>query len=256
MQIGDPNTVAALTGVTTVADFRRLDMAHGGQGAPLTPAFHEWLFRADTEIRAVLNIGGIANVTVLDPNAPPIGFDTGPGNTLLDHWIRECRQEPFDVDGGWAASGRVDLQLLERMQADPFFQRKPPKSTGRELFNARWLDTQLGGLDHAVGDADVQATLAELSATTIGAALAAFAPGVEALVVCGGGAHNRDLMERVGRACACPLKSSEAFGISPDWIEAAAFAWLARARLAALPGNLPSVTGARRAAVLGGVYYG
>lgn len=256
MQIGDPNSIAARTGVTTVADFRRLDMAHGGQGAPLASGFHEWLLRDTAELRVVLNVGGIANVTILDRDAPAMGFDTGPGNTLLDHWIGKCRGEPFDDGGAWASSGRVDATLLEHLGNQPFFEREPPKSTGRELFNADWLDARLGELHRRIADVDVQATLAELTATTIGAALAASTDKIDRLIVCGGGARNRDLLHRIGRACRCDPETSDAYGVAPDWVEAAAFAWLARARLAAAPGNVPTVTGARRPAVLGGVYYG
>jgi anhydro-N-acetylmuramic acid kinase len=256
LQIGDPNSIAAMTGVTTVADFRRLDVAYGGQGAPLAPAFHEWLLGSPDETRAVLNIGGISNVTILDPQSPALGFDIGPGNTLLDHWVRTCRGDAFDTDGAWAASGRVDALLLERLLDDAYFARRPPKSTGRELFNARWLDARLAALGRRVAAQDVQATLAELTARTIADALAAFAPRVDRLIVCGGGAHNRDLMQRIARLCPCPAETSASYGLAPDWVEGAAFAWLAHARLEALPGNIPTVTGARRAVVLGGVYYG
>lgn len=256
LQIGDPNSIAAATGITTVADFRRLDMAYGGQGAPLAPAFHEWLLGTPDETRAVLNIGGISNVTILDPQSPALGFDIGPGNTLLDHWAHKGRGETFDADGAWASSGRVDGALLERLLDDAFFARRPPKSTGRELFNARWLDERLAALARPPADADVQATLAELTARTIADALAAFAPRVDRLIVCGGGAHNRDLMQRIARLCPCPVETSASYGLAPDWVEGAAFAWLAHARLEALPGNIPTVTGARRATVLGGVYCG
>jgi anhydro-N-acetylmuramic acid kinase len=257
MQIGDPNSIAARTGITTVADFRRLDMAHGGQGAPLASGFHEWLLRDTAELRVVLNVGGIANVTILDRNRPAVGFDTGPGNTLLDDWIHKCRGEPFDDGGAWAQAGRVDEALLAQLLSEPFFAKPPPKSTGRELFNSDWLDACLGEAAREIAGVDVQATLAELTARTIGAALAAWTKSsIDRMIVCGGGARNADLLTRIGLACRCDVVTSDAYGVAPDWIEAAAFAWLARARLAAAPGNVPTVTGARRAAVLGGVYYG
>jgi anhydro-N-acetylmuramic acid kinase len=254
MQLGDPNLVAALTGVTTVADFRRVDMALGGQGAPLVPAFHAWQFGAADESRVVVNIGGIANITVLAPGRPVTGFDTGPGNTLLDLWIRRCRTEPYDRDGRWAAGGHVDLQLLDSLLREPFFRAPPPKSTGRELFHMAWLEPHLA--TRATADANVQATLAELTAATIVAAIEQSAPDCRRLIVCGGGAHNADLLARIAARTSARVVTSDAHGISPDWIEGAAFAWLARARLHSAAGNVATVTGARRAAVLGGVYWG
>lgn len=254
LQLGDPNSLAAMTGIATVADFRRLDVACGGQGAPLVPAFHKWLFGSDEELRVVVNIGGIANVTALDPRQPTSGFDTGPGNTLLDGWIRRCRRRDHDQDGRWAASGTVDAALLERFLTEPYFSLGPPKSTGRELFNLGWVDSHLRDPSYVPADADVQATLAELTAATIVDALHSLQPG--RLIVCGGGAHNGDLIGRLGRYAECPVESSEAYGIGPDWVEAAAFAWLARARLAGEPGNVPTATGADRELVLGGLYRG
>ena len=254
LQLGDPNSLAARTGIATVADFRRLDMARGGQGAPLTPAFHEWLFGSDDELRVVVNIGGIANVTVLDPGRPTSGFDTGPGNTLLDGWIRRCRRRDHDEDGRWSASGTVNPALLDRFCMEPYFSLAPPKSTGRELFNLGWVERHLADATEVPADADVQATLAELTAATIVGALQALQPG--RLIVCGGGAHNGDLIDRLGRYADCPVESNDACGIAPDWVEAAAFAWFARARLAGKPGNVPTVTGADRALVLGGLYRG
>ena len=254
VQLGDPNSLAARTGIATVADFRRLDMARGGQGAPLTPAFHEWLFGADDELRVVVNIGGIANVTVLAPGDPTSGFDTGPGNTLLDGWIRRCRSQDHDEGGRWAASGTVDAALLDRMLTEPYFSLEPPKSTGRELFNLGWVDRHLQDSTDVPADADVQSTLAELTAATIVGSLQSLQS--RRLIVCGGGAHNRDLIERLGKYAECPVESTDAYGIGPDWVEAAAFAWLARARLAGDPGNVPTATGADRALVLGGLYRG
>ncbi len=256
LQLGDPNRLAATTGITTVADFRRLDMALGGQGAPLVPAFHEWLLRDPSETRVVVNIGGIANVTVLRPNRPTVGFDTGPGNTLLDYWINASRGEPFDAAGAWAGRGRVLPALLRECLAEPYFDLDPPKSTGRELFNSNWLTHRLGETTTEHHSQDIQATLAELTAATIAVAIDKLALGEARIIVCGGGAYNADLLARLARLCGRDIESTAAFGLAPDWVEATAFAWLARARLEGAPGNVPTVTGARQAAVLGGVYYG
>jgi len=247
LQAGDGAVIAASTGLTTVADFRRADIELGGQGAPLTPAFHEWLFRKPGTTRVVLNIGGIANVTILPGDgSPTTGFDTGPGNTLLDAWIGRHRELPFDEQGRWAAEGVVDDGLLERLLADPYFAAPPPKSTGFEYFNLDWLAR--AGAD-APAPVDVQATLSELSARTIAAAVRDVADEV---LVCGGGIHNWDLERRLSDALpGIPLSSTGTAGLDPDWVEAVAFAWLAMRTLRGLPGNLPSVTGARQAAVLG-----
>jgi anhydro-N-acetylmuramic acid kinase len=253
MQIGDPNVVAATTGICTVADFRRLDMAVGGQGAPLVPAFHAWCFGVASEERAVVNIGGIANITALRPNHPATGFDTGPGNTLLDLWVRRHRGADYDRDGVWAASGKIDAALLAALLAEPYFAAPTPKSTGRELFNMSWLDSHLSS-HSATAPADVQATLAELTATTIVMSIDSTLRDCKRLIVCGGGAHNADLMARLRRLYRRSVDTTAAFGIAPDWVEGAAFAWLARARLRGEAGNVPTVTGARRPAVLGGVY--
>jgi anhydro-N-acetylmuramic acid kinase len=253
MQIGDANVVAAKTGVCTVADFRRLDMALGGQGAPLVPAFHAWCFSDAAEARAIVNIGGIANITTLTPAHAPIGFDTGPGNTLLDLWIRRHRSVEYDRDGAWAASGTVNEALLATLLTEPYLAAPAPKSTGRELFNMEWLDARLAGSKPAA-PADVQATLAELTARTIMTSIRSALPDCRRLVICGGGAHNADLMARLRRVSGWTVETTAAFGIAPDWVEGAAFAWLARARLHSEAGNVPTVTGARRPAVLGGVY--
>jgi anhydro-N-acetylmuramic acid kinase len=255
LQIGDPNVIAAHTGITTAADFRRIDVALGGQGAPLVPAFHSWRFRDPREARVVLNIGGIANITVLAPARATTGFDTGPGNTLLDLWIRRRRDERFDRNGRWASGGKVSEPLLAACLDEPFFAAPAPKSTGRELFHAAWLDRRLACVGE-LADADVQATLAELTASTIARAIRADLPQCREVIVCGGGAHNGDLTQRLQRLTGARITTTDAYGVAPDWVEGAAFAWLARARLRGLAGNVPSVTGARREAVLGGVYYG
>jgi anhydro-N-acetylmuramic acid kinase len=255
MQLGDPNSVAALTGITTVADFRRRDMAHGGQGAPLVPAFHDWLWRTPKETRVVVNIGGIANITVIRPRKPVVGFDTGPGNTLLDAWIQRCRKLPYDADGAWANRGTVNRALLRNLERDPYFAEPAPKSTGREHFNLAWLEQRLRA-QTAHDPKDVQATLAELTAATIVAAIERLKLGKYRLIICGGGASNGDLLLRLKRLSGADPQTSAAHGIPPDHVEAAAFAWLARARLQRVPGTLPSVTGARQSVILGGVYYG
>jgi anhydro-N-acetylmuramic acid kinase len=255
MQLGDPNSVAALTGITTVADFRRRDMAHGGQGAPLVPAFHDWLWRTPREARVIVNIGGIANVTVIRPGKPIVGFDTGPGNTLLDAWIQTCRGKSYDADGAWAQKGSVDATLLRRMRREPYFASPAPKSTGREHFNLAWLDRHLGARESRRAE-DVQATLAELTAATIIAAIEELGLRKYRLIVCGGGASNNDLLLRLTRLSGRDAETTADHGIPPDYVEAAAFAWLARARLQGAAGNVPTVTGARQTVILGGVYYG
>ncbi|MDH3990176.1 MAG: anhydro-N-acetylmuramic acid kinase [Gammaproteobacteria bacterium] len=259
LQIGDPNIIASGTGITTVGDFRRRDLAVGGEGAPLAPAFHRWLFADTDKSRAVLNIGGIANVTMLSNTTDRvIGFDTGPGNTLLDGWIRANLDKPFDSDGGWSRSGAVNEPLLGQMLADPYFDQPPPKSTGFEYFNGGWTRSRLaslGGL--TIPAADIQATLAELSARTIATSILKFAPDIDEVLVCGGGIHNADLMQRLrGYLTGAQVSSTDLYGLHPDWVEAAAFAWLAKRRLEGKTGNLPEVTGASRAAVLGAIYWG
>jgi anhydro-N-acetylmuramic acid kinase len=249
LQIGDPNVIAAETGLPVVADFRRKDMALGGQGAPLVPAFHAAVFARPGEARAVVNIGGIANVTLLpaDAAAPVRGFDTGPGNTLLDAWCRRHRGEPMDRGGAWAASGRVQAGLLRALLADEFFARAAPKSTGPEHFSLAWLEARAGG--HA--PADVQATLVALTAESIAAAVR----GVAGVFVCGGGARNAVLMAALReRLPGVRVETTAALGVDPGWVEAMAFAWLARQRIKARPGNCTGVTGAARPAVLGGLW--
>lgn len=256
LQIADPNIVAARTGICTVADFRRLDVAHHGQGAPLVPAFHDWLWRDDSEARVVLNIGGIANLTILVPGHATIGFDTGPGNTLLDAWIRSKAGRRFDDSGEWAAGGAVIEHLIDGLLDDPFFGVAPPKSTGRELFNLRWLEDKLARYAPTATPRDVQATLAELTARSIAAAIDAHVSVCRKIIVCGGGAYNEDLLARLANRCGAVIVKSDHYGVSVDWVEAAAFAWLARTRLRGLASNLPSVTGAQEQASLGGVYSG
>ena len=257
LQIGNPAVIAEHTGIVTVADFRRRDMAAGGQGAPLVPAFHEWLFRSAERSRAIVNLGGIANITCLpaDKEAPVTGFDTGPGNTLLDRWIEKRRGERHDEGGKWAASGTVNEQLLALLLADEYFTEKPPKSTGREYFSLEWLDSCLRELAQPIADANVQATLAALTARTVALAIRNDTPGCDEAFICGGGAHNTELMDRLRRELApTPVQTTDALGLPADWVEAVAFAWLAHQTLAGHAGNLPSVTGARHPAILGAIY--
>jgi anhydro-N-acetylmuramic acid kinase len=262
IQLGDPNIIAEACGLTTVADFRRRDVAAGGQGAPLVPAFHACVFRDSSEQRAILNIGGMANVTVLSPEPaePVIGFDTGPGNVLMDMWIQEAMGAPYDMDGRWAASGSCLANLLESMLADSYFGRKPPKSTGRELFHRQWLQTHLDacGIDalNPQRAADIQATLCELTSLSVADALRRWARGTVRLIVCGGGSRNAHLVRRLAQHTGIAVQSSNELGIDALQVEALAFAWLAKQTLEAKPGNVPSVTGARHAAILGAIYPG
>ncbi len=250
LQIGDPNRIAEISGVTTVADFRRRDMAAGGQGAPLVPPFHQALFagsgKADPTT-TVLNIGGISNITLLGD--PPSGFDTGPGNGLLDAWCQKHLERDYDHNGDWARSGTLDQTLLSRMLADPYCKQPPPKSTGREYFNLDWL---LPKLENQTAS-NVQRTLCEFTARCTTDVLT---PGTQTLVVCGGGRLNTFLMERLQANHTANVVASEALGIDGDSLEAAAFAWLAFCTLNHLPGNEPNVTGATGYRVLGGVYPG
>jgi anhydro-N-acetylmuramic acid kinase len=252
LQLGDPNVIAERTGIATVADFRRADVAAGGQGAPLLPALHAAVLADAATPRAILNLGGIANLTLLVPGNPVLGFDTGPANCLLDAWSQQVRGTPRDEGGAWARSGRANGLVLERLLEDSYFGLPPPKSTGREYFNLDWLDPRLPvGLDAA----DVQATLLQLSARSIADSLRESAPDVRELYACGGGVHNRELMGALRAALPdVAIDTTAALGLDPDFVEAVGFAWLARARLENIPGNLPSVTGARGPRILGGIY--
>jgi anhydro-N-acetylmuramic acid kinase len=255
LQLGDPNRIAAITGITTVADFRRRDQALGGHGAPLLPLFHHARFASASEPRVVVNIGGIANVTLL-PNAAAEsvrGFDTGPGNGLMNEWAELQIGQPFDRDGIWAASGTVDETLLEQWLREPYFALPPPKSTGRDQFHLAWARryAEIEGRDTAI----VQSTLCELTAATIANEVLSHAPGTRRLLVCGGGTRNPELMRRLGaRLPGILIETTDQHGLASEWIEASAFAWLAARSLAGLPGNIPAVTGASQAAVLGGIY--
>jgi anhydro-N-acetylmuramic acid kinase len=255
VQLNDAARVAERAGVTVVADFRRRDLAAGGLGAPLVPAFHAALFALPDRARAVLNVGGVANVTLLVPGAPVRGFDTGPGNTLLDLWYARHGEGLFDAGGAWAAAGRIDHALLSTFLADPYFALRPPKSTGRDHFNAVWLDAALAR--HAGGDrpADVQATLTALTARVAAEALRREAPEVVELLVCGGGARNATLLRALARDLKpCAVRTTAELGVPVEHVEALAFAWLAREALAGRTGSLPDVTGARGPRVLGAIY--
>lgn len=255
VQLNSPALLAELTNITVVADFRSRDVAAGGQGAPLAPAFHQAFFAGSGECRAVVNIGGIANVTLLAADRATRGFDTGPGNVLMDAWCQRHTGRTFDDAGAWARTGQVISTLLEAMLGEPYFARPAPKSTGRDLFNEEWLSLHLAR-SQTVGPfapQDVQATLLELTARSIVECMAT--EGVDAVFVCGGGAGNAYLMERLqflmgGK----PVRSTAAIGVPPDWVEAVAFAWFALQTVLGRPANLPQVTGARGLRMLGAVY--
>lgn len=252
LQIGDPNIIAAETGITTIADFRRRDMALGGQGAPLVPAFHQAIFTKKNVNRVIVNIGGIANATILSANGTIFGFDTGPGNTLLDAWAELYLHQPHDKNGEWAAKGKVHVDILNNLLNDPFFILPPPKSTGREYFNLNWLQKFL---PTKIKHSHVQATLVELTAQSILDAITQHFSAGE-IFICGGGVHNEFLMSRLRELASqnYTIDSTAKLGVDPDWVEAIAFAWLAKQTLKKKPGNIPAVTGASKPALLGGIY--
>lgn len=252
LQIGDAGRIVERTGITTVADFRRRDIAAGGHGAPLLPALHHALLHDASEDRAVLNLGGIANITLLPKVSDVRGFDTGPANALMDLWCHEHTGRPYDEDGAWGATGVVDDALLSRLLEDPWFATPPPKSSGREHFQRAWLAPRLRGDESAV---DVQATLRVLTARTIGDALRSTQPDTQRLLVCGGGVHNPSLLQALrDELPGVVIASTQEHGLDPDHIEAMGFAWLARQTLLGLPGNRASVTGAAGPRVLGAIY--
>lgn len=253
IQLGNPAWLAELTGITVVADFRSRDLAAGGEGAPLVPAFHRALFQDPARHRVVVNIGGIANLTDLPPKGKARGFDCGPGNLLLDAWARLHRGTPFDRNGAWGKTGKALPGLLSALLEDEFFHRPPPKSTGRDHFNLAWLTDFLSG---AESPEDVQATLLALTAEAIARAVAEYCPGTEQVFLCGGGARNQALEEELSRRLAAPVEveTTDALGVPAEGVEAFAFAWLARQTLLGRPGNLPAVTGARGERILGAIY--
>jgi anhydro-N-acetylmuramic acid kinase len=252
LQLINGAALAEATGIPVVCDFRSRDIAAGGEGAPLAPAFHRAVFAHARLNRAIVNIGGIANLTRLPARGAVIGFDCGPGNCLLDAWIGARRRRPYDRNGAWAASGTVIPRLLKELLSHPFLRRRPPKSTGRDEFDLRWLARELKPGDRPT---DVQATLLEFTATTIARAVLAYGGNAREIYVCGGGARNRTLLARL--AALLPRRqvaTTAALGIDPQHVEALAFAWLARQAIKGRPGNLPEVTGARGPRVLGAVY--
>ncbi|MFA6120189.1 MAG: anhydro-N-acetylmuramic acid kinase [Sideroxydans sp.] len=252
IQLNNAALLAELAGIHVVSDFRSRDIAAGGQGAPLVPAFHDKVLRHPNVHRVILNIGGIANVTDLPIGKPTLGFDTGPGNLLMDAWIAKHQGKPYDKDGAWAATGKVIPELLQRLLDEPFFSTDPPKSTGRDLFNMDWLAQRLSGNEKP---ADVQATLLALTGDSIADAVKRFCASAEEVYLCGGGAHNDTLMSHLQRALPqCKIKKSDSVGIDADWMEAIAFAWLAQQTMHLRPGNLPAVTGAKHPVVLGAIY--
>lgn len=260
LQLGDPNRIAEVTGIDTVADFRRRDMAAGGQGAPLAPLFHDALFRDRRRHRLVLNIGGIANVTILPAATDTVtGFDTGPGNALLDAWSRHYTGAPFDHDGDWAARGRISEELLAVLRQDPFVHAEPPKSTGKETYHLAYIqharEEAARHGEETENAADVQATLAEFTAWSIALAARRWAPPEGDLVVCGGGRRNTDLMNRLDRSLGSfRVIRSDELGVDGDALEAAAFAWFAHRTLTGRPSNAPTVTGARGTRILGAIH--
>lgn len=260
LQIGDANQIAHRTGITTVADFRRRDMAAGGQGAPLVPAFHQAILTSPASPRWIVNIGGMANITALpiqSSSAPIIGFDTGPGNVLMDAWIYKHLNQPFDKNGDWAHSGKIIAPLLQQLLAHDYFRRPPPKSTGRELFHLDWLEQQLQSFQQARAE-DIQATLLAFTAETITIGIKmSGAKTIGEVILCGGGAHNSALKNSLQNLLnPLTVSISDEWGINSDHMEAMAFAWLAKQTLERQPGNLPSVTGAEKSVVLGAIYWG
>jgi len=254
LQLGDPNTIAFATGITTVADFRGKDMAAGGEGAPLAPLFHRSAFASPGTSRVIVNLGGIANISVIAGDHDFLGYDTGPANVLMDYWVEKHLQQPVDLQGQWAASGEVDEELLALLLEDPYFAAAEPKSTGRETFNGSWLERQLTKLGRKPAPADVQATLLELTAATVAMEIEnQLMP--DQVYLCGGGAHNSALLRRLQQLLpGSEVTTTDALGIAPDWVEAMTFAWLARQRLSATAQDTPPVTGASRPVILGGVY--
>ena len=252
LQLGNPALLAELTGITVVADFRSRDVAAGGQGAPLVPAFHAAMFGHPTEGRAILNVGGIANLTLMPHGSAVRGFDTGPGNCLMDLWVQRHLGVPVDAKGNWASGSPPLATLLARLLDEPYFSRPAPKSCGRELFNDGWLTPALDGTENPQA---VQATLLELTVESVARALADEIPHLARLIVCGGGARNSAFMARLAqRMTPLPVESSDRYGLDVEQVEATAFAWLGKLALEERPGNLPEVTGARGRRVLGAIY--
>ncbi len=255
LQIGNAALLTELSGITVVSDFRSRDIAAGGQGAPLVPAFHAHVLRHPAIHRVIVNIGGVANLTDLPPAGPVRGWDTGPGNILMDAWIHQHNGAAYDNAGAWAARGKVNALLLDKLLSHDFLRLPPPKSAGREQFNRDYLQTLISTLPDPIGPVDVQTTLLEFTAQSLCDAIKKECGGVQEVYVCGGGVHNDALMQRIASLLTpVPVRSTETAGIDPDWMEALAFAWLARQTLHGFPGNLPEATGARGARILGAIY--
>jgi len=256
LQIGNGALISKLTGVTTITDFRRADIAAGGQGAPLVPAFHHSIFSSTTKNRVVLNIGGMANITILNSRHPNSisGFDTGPGNVLLNEWIYLQQNINCDIDGAWSSKQNAHQQLLNKMLEDSYFHMPPPKSTGREHFNLSWIKEKLAEIEESIPAPTVQSTLCELSAISICNAIHEYSSNTDDVIVCGGGIHNKDLVNRMKKISGLNVVSSANFGIDPDFVEATAFAWLAKQTLEGVAANVPQVTGANHPVVLGAIY--
>lgn len=252
VQLQNAALLAELTGITVIADFRSRDIAASGQGAPLAPAFHEAMFAHPTKSRVVVNIGGISNISHLSPGEAVSGFDCGPGNVLMDYWTSEHCGKPFDDLGVWARSGQVDGQLLTAFLQEPYFALMPPKSSGRELFNPAWLSRKLS--DNKLKPEDIQATLLELTCTTISASIASHCPDCSELIVCGGGARNDALMARLRMLSACPVMTSDSIGVPSGHVEALGFAWLGKRAIESTPTSLQSITGSSHQVVLGAIY--
>jgi anhydro-N-acetylmuramic acid kinase len=252
IQLGNNALLAELTNITVVGDFRSRDIAAGGQGAPLVPAFHRAVFFSVHQNRAIVNIGGIANISYLAKTGETIGFDSGPGNMLLDYWVKLHLGQDYDADGSWAATGTTQPVLLASMLSDPYFALPPPKSTGRDLLNANWLMNHLAKKTYK--PEDVAHTLVELTSITICQAIAQYCPNVDEIYLCGGGAHNQLLKDTIQSSLQTPLSTTDALGVNVDWVEAAAFAWLAKQTLNHMASNLPAATGAAGLRVLGAIY--
>ena len=256
IQIGDPNTIAQNTGITTITDFRQKAIVLGGQGAPLAPLVHRELFLHDNFDRAIINIGGMANITALPANGACFAYDTGPGNVLMDYWISKNQEKRYDENGSWGASGECNKDLLKYLLADPYFSLKPPKSTGRELFNKHWLKGKLREYGKPIKPKNLQATLSALTATSIANAVSDFCSTSE-VYICGGGVHNKFLMENLRAVIPNPvIKTTQSLGIDPDWVESVTFAWMAKQTIENRQVDTTAFTGSAKPSILGGVYKG
>lgn len=252
LQIGNHARLAELTGICVIGDFRSRDIAAGGQGAPLVPAFHQAIFASPEKNRAIINIGGIANISWLPVNGQVTGFDSGPGNMLLDQWTQQHTGRAYDANGDWSATGQVNTALLDAILAEPYLALAAPKSTGRDLFNQTWLSQHLQIIQDK--PENIARTLLELTACSIAEAIARFCPNINEAYVCGGGAHNGLLVDRISTLIHIPVKPTDTLGVDADWVEAVAFAWLAQRCVDGLSGNLPAVTGAKGSRILGAIY--